>query len=138
MPKLRRTPATSFDTQVALFWEIAGSTPVVPDDSFRHARHLDSGRADTNAVIGVITARSHATGWFVGARHRTDASAAEVRTFVEFVRLRVYNLLRTGPCDAGWTPAGEGTWQLHCAMRLPLDAPAIPDVVPPHWLDQAC
>lgn len=70
---------------------------------------------------GVVTARSHPTGWFVSARYRPGLDAGELQDFAEFVRVRTYLLLEKGPQDSVWENIGDGSWHAVCvASRLEL------------------
>jgi hypothetical protein len=86
-------------------WAIATSVPI------------GCGAADTEAdIVGVVTARRHATGWFISATRRAGISAEDVEDFAHFVTVRVYLLLHCGPGRGTWTSDGPQD-QWHACLR---------------------
>lgn len=84
-------------------WAIAMSVPIEPD-----AVDVDGD------IVGIVTARRHATGWFISASHRTGMSIEEVADFGHFVSVRVYILLHCGPGVDTWAPDGStGRWRAY-------------------------
>ena len=101
-----------------LDWEMANSIQVTPAEPGGEQHHL-----------GVVTARPHATGWFVSARCRHGLDRAEARTFKQFVATQVYWLLQEGPHRGAWTPGeSDEEWRAHAVVGT-AGAPAhVPDL----------
>ena len=84
--------------------------------------------------IGVIIAQRHATGWFIHAKYRADAPAAEFEHFREFIAVRVYLLLTQGPQSATWSCGdNDGEWLASWIITQREIADLMPDTVPTHW-----
>jgi hypothetical protein len=84
--------------------------------------------------IGVIIAQRHATGWFIHAKYRADAPAAEFEHFKEFIAVRVYLLLTHGPQLETWDRGeNDGEWLAPWAITQREIADLMPDTVPADW-----
>ncbi len=84
-------------------WAIAMCVPLGP------------GAVDVDGdILGVVTARKHATGWFISASHHAGLSKEQIADFGHFVSVRVYLLLRYGPGVGTWVPEGSsGHWRAY-------------------------
>jgi len=90
-------------------WAIAMCVPLGPG-----AVDVDGG------ILGVVTARKHATGWFISASHRAGMSQEEIADFRHFVSVRVYLLLYYGPGVDTWAPEGSsGQWRAYLRDQAP-------------------
>jgi hypothetical protein len=104
-------------------WTTARSVPIT------------SGQIDWDPdQLGVIVAQRHATGWFIHAKYRADAPAAELEQFKEFIAVRIYLLLTQGPQLGTWSRGeNDGDWLASWAITQRAIADLMPDTVPAHW-----
>jgi hypothetical protein len=109
-------PVLKYDEEFA--WTLAKSIQVTPDD-----KSCGKSRA-------VITARPHATGWFISARLRANLSRVETEQFKAAVALSVFELLTRVPPNNAWSAAlDNGGWVAHIAH----DPSALDAVEPVSW-----
>lgn len=95
-------------------WELAASIQLTPATETLDPQHF-----------GVVTARPHPTGWFISARYRSGLSTAQVDDFAEFVRVRTYLLLTSGPDATTWQADDGGTFYAWCERA---------ETIPQEWL----
>jgi hypothetical protein len=62
---------------------------------------------------GMVTARGHATGWFISARYRPSLTTEERADLADFVRVRTFLLLEHGPQPAPWERDDSGAWRAY-------------------------
>lgn len=99
-------------------WAIAADLPVAQQHCSRD-----------NAMLGLVSARRHPTGWFVSAQLRPGAPPDDVVDFRHFITVRVYLLLRYGPQVGVWSRDSSSDGE-HCQAGFRAEMPRLPREIP--------